>query len=155
MKPKVSIITLAVGNLEKSVRFYRDGLGWKTRGIVGADYDYGAAAFFDLQPGLCLALWPRESLAHEAGIELQPPAMTELMLSHCVEDKAQVDEVLQQAGQAGGQILKPPHDTLLGGYAGIFKDPDGHLWEVAWNPESSPEPAAVPQSPESPDAPPG
>lgn len=137
MKPHISIITLAVDNLEKSVRFYRDGLGWKTRGIVGADYDYGAAAFFDLQPGLSMALWPRESLAHEVGVELQAPAMTELMLSHCVADKAQVDEVLQQASQAGGQVLKPAHDTLLGGYAGIFKDPDGHLWEIAWNPETS------------------
>ena len=135
MKPQVSIITLAVGNLEKSVRFYRDGLGWKTRGIVGADYEHGAAAFFDLQPGLCLALWPRDSLAHQAGIELQPPAMTEFMLSHCVEDKSGVDQVLHEASHAGGQIVKTAHDTLLGGYAGIFKDPDGHLWEVAWNPE--------------------
>jgi len=137
MKPHISIITLAVGNLEKSVRFYRDGLGWKTRGIVGADLDYGAAAFFELQPGLSLALWPRESLAHEAGVELQPPAMTEFMLSHCVKERAQVDEVLQQVVQADGQIVKPAHDTLLGGYAGIFKDLDGHLWEVAWNPENA------------------
>lgn len=137
MKPQVSIITLAVGNLEKAVRFYRDGLGWKTRGIVGADYDYGAAAFFDLQPGLSLALWPRESLAHQAGVEMQPPAMTEIMLSHCVEEPAQVDLVLQLAAQAGGQIVKPAHDTLLGGHAGIFKDPDGHLWEVAWNPPTN------------------
>lgn len=135
MKPQVNIITLAVISLEKSVRFYRDGLGWKTRGIVGADYDYGAAAFFDLQPGLSLALWPRESLAHEAGVELQSPAMTELMLSHCVQDKSEVDLVLSQAVQAGGQVVKPAHDTLLGGYAGIFKDLDGHLWEVAWNPD--------------------
>ena len=140
MKPQISILTLAADNLEKSVRFYRDGLGWKTRGIVGADYDYGAAAFFDLQQGLALALWPRESLAHEVGVELQAPAMTEFMLSQCVAEKAQVEEVLQQAAQAGGQIIKPAHDTLLGGYAGIFKDPDGHLWEIAWNPE----PAAAP-----------
>lgn len=135
MKPHVSIITLAVGNLEKSVRFYRDGLGWKTRGIVGADYDHGAVAFFDLQPGLCLALWPRESLAHEIGVEVQTPAMTEFMLSHNVPDKAEVEVVLQQAAQAGAQVLQSAHDTLWGGYAGIFKDPDGHLWEVAWNPE--------------------
>ncbi len=135
MKPQVSIITLAVGSLEKAVRFYRDGLGWKTRGIVGTDYDYGAAAFFDLQPGLCLALWPRESLAHEAGIEVQAPAMTEFMLSHNVQEKAEVEQVLLLAAQAGGQIQQPAHDTVLGGHAGIFKDPDGHLWEVSWNPE--------------------
>lgn len=145
MKPHVSIITLAVGNLEKSVRFYRDGLGWKTRGIVGADLNHGAAAFFDLQSGLCLALWPRESLAHEAGIDVQAPAMTEFMLSHRVTEKSQVEEALQRAAQAGGQIVKPAHDTLLGGHAGIFKDPDGHLWEIAWNPEpataSTPNPA--------------
>lgn len=145
MKPQVSIITLAVGNLEKSVRFYRDGLGWKTRGIVGADLNYGAAAFFDLQAGLCLALWPRESLAHEAGVELQPPAMTEFMLSHCVEEPSQVDLVLQQAAQAGGQVVKAAHDTLLGGHAGIFKDPDGHLWEIAWNPEPAAASAANPE----------
>src|SRR5690554_3874113 len=144
MKPHISIITLAVTNLEKSVRFYRDGLGLKTRGIVGADYDYGAAAFFDLQPGLSLALWPRESLAHEAGVELQPPAMTEFMLSHCVTEREFVDEVMQQAAQSGGEIVKAAHDTLLGGYAGIFKDPDGHLWEVAWNPESAIPPADAP-----------
>jgi len=144
MKPQVSIITLAVGNLEKSVRFYRDGLGWKTKGIVGADLEYGAAAFFDLQPGLCLALWPRESLAHEAGIEPQPPAMTEFMLSHCVNARADVDEVLTLVGQTGGQIVKPAHETLLGGYSGLFKDPDGHLWEVAWNPEQPAATAAAP-----------
>lgn len=143
MKPQVSIITLAVGNLEKSVRFYRDGLGWKTRGIVGTDYEYGAAAFFDLQPGLCLALWPRESLAHEAGIEQQPPAMTEFMLSQNVEERVQVEEILQMAVQAGGQVVKPAHDTLLGGHAGLFKDPDGHLWEIAWMPD----PAATPSEP--------
>lgn len=151
MKPHVSIITLGVGNLEKSVRFYRDGLGWKTRGIVGADLEHGAAAFFDLQPGLCLALWPRESLAHEAGIELQAPAMTEFMLSHRVDEKLQVEEVLGRAAQAGGQIVKPAHDTLLGGHAGIFKDPDGHLWEIAWNAESCPATAQNP-APESPGA---
>src|SRR5690554_4114057 len=139
MKPYVSIITLAVGNLEKSVRFYRDGLGWKTRGIVGADLEHGAAAIFELQPGLALALWPRASLAHEAGVELQSPAMTEFMLSHCVADRGEVDETLQQAAQAGGMVVKPARNTLLGGYSGIFKDPDGHLWEVAW----SPEPAAA------------
>ncbi|HZH57568.1 VOC family protein [Yanghanlia caeni] len=139
MKPYVSIITLAVGNLEKSVRFYRDGLGWKTRGIVGADLEYGAAAFFELQPGLSLALWPRESLAHEAGVEQQPPAMTEFMLSHCVGERGEVEQVLSTAEQAGGQIVRPAHETLLGGYSGMFKDPDGHLWEVAWSP---PQPAA-------------
>ncbi len=149
MKPYVTIITLAVDNLEKAVRFYRDGLGWKTRGIVGADIEYGAAAFFELQPGLSLALWPRESLAHEAGIERQPPAMTEFMLSHCVGERSEVDVVLATAEQAGGQIVRPAHDTLLGGYSGMFKDPDGHLWEVAWSP---PQPAAAP-SPAAPPAP--
>jgi len=144
MKPHVSIITLAVGNLEKSVRFYRDGLGWKTRGIVGADYEYGAVAFFELQPGLCLALWPRESLAHEVGMEIQPPAMTEFMLSHNVAEKTEVEQVLKLAEQAGAQVIQTAHDTLPGGHSGIFKDPDGHLWEIAWNP---PPPAATEQNP--------
>lgn len=135
MKPQVSTITLAVGNLEKAVRFYRDGLGWKTRGIVGTDYEYGAAAYFELQPGLCLALRPRASLAHEAGVEVQAPAMTEFMLTHHVSEKAEVAHALSLAAQAGAQIRQPAQDTFLGGHAGIFKDPDGHLWEVAWHPQ--------------------
>src|SRR5690606_18411618 len=88
-------------------------------------------------------------LAHEAGIERQPPAMTEFMLSHCVGERSEVDVVLATAEQAGGQIVRPAHDTLLGGYSGMFKDPDGHLWEVAWSP---PQPAAAP-NPAAPPAP--
>ena len=135
MKPWITLITLGVDDLEKAVRFYRDGLGLKTEGIVGTQLEYGAVAFFDLQAGLKLALWPRTSMAHDTGLPLSPKSPTEFTLGHNVSSKAEVDAVLDQAKKAGAVIVKPAHDTFWGGYAGYFQDPDGHLWEVAWNPE--------------------
>ena len=130
----ITLITRC-GRLEKAVRFYRDGLGLKTEGIVGTQLEYGAVAFFDLQAGLKLALWPRTSMAHDTGLPLSPKSPTEFTLGHNVSSKAEVDAVLDQAKKAGAVIVKPAHDTFWGGYAGYFQDPDGHLWEVAWNPE--------------------
>ncbi|CAM4135800.1 VOC family protein [Bordetella tumulicola] len=139
MKPRVSFITLGVDDLDRAMRFYRDGLGLSTAGIVGTEFEHGAVAFFEMQPGLILALWPRASLAHEVGLELGPRSATEFSLAHNVSDKAEVDLVMQQAGAAGGRILKAAADTFWGGYAGHFQDPDGHLWEVAWNPQALPQ----------------
>lgn len=139
MKPRVSFITLGVDDLDCAMRFYRDGLGLSTAGIVGTEFEYGAVAFFEMQPGLILALWPRASLAHELGLELGPRSPTEFSLAHNVSDKSEVDLVMQQAGAAGGRIIKPAADTFWGGYAGHFQDPDGHLWEVAWNPQALPQ----------------
>ena len=138
MKPRVSFITLGVDDLDRAMRFYRDGLGLSTAGIVGTEFEHGAVAFFEMQPGLILALWPRASLAHEVGLELGPRSATEFSLAHNVSDKAEVDLVMQQAGAAGGRILKAAADTFWGGYAGHFQDPGGHLWEVAWNPQALP-----------------
>ena len=138
MKPRVSFITLGVDDLERSVRFYRDGLGLPTRGIVGTEHEHGAVAFFDLQPGVRLALWERKSLAHDAGVALGPPSATEFALAHNVSSRAEVDAVMAQAGAAGAVIVTPAHDTFWGGYAGYFQDPDRHLWEIAWNPHMLP-----------------
>lgn len=135
MKPRITLITLGVDDLEKAVRFYRDGLGLKTEGIVGKEFEHGAVAFFDLQGGLKLALWPRSSLAHDAGIDANRRSRTEFSIGHNVSSKAEVDSVMAQAANAGAVIVKPAHDTFWGGYAGYFQDPDEHLWEVAWNPQ--------------------
>jgi len=134
MKPRITLITLGVDDLEKAVRFYRDGLGLNTEGIVGAELEHGAVAFFNLQAGLKLALWPRTSLAHDAEIDLGRSSSTEFSIGHNVSSKTEVDKVMQQAMRAGATVVKPAQDTFWGGYAGYFQDPDGHLWEVVWNP---------------------
>jgi uncharacterized glyoxalase superfamily protein PhnB len=139
MEPRVTLITLCVDDLQRAVRFYRDGLGLDTPGIVGEQFEHGAVAFFDLAGGLRLALWPRASLAHDAGIAVGPRSTTEFCLAHNVQDRDQVDAVMQQARDAGAAIVKPAQDTFWGGYAGYFQDPDGHLWEVAFNPELPPD----------------
>jgi uncharacterized protein len=136
MKPKVTLITLGVDDLERALRFYRDGLGFPTKGIVGTEFEHGAVVFIELQAGLKLALWPRADLAWDAGIPRAPASATELSLGHNVDSKEEVDTVMTQATRAGARIVKPAHQTFWGGYAGYFQDPDGHLWEVAWNPAS-------------------
>lgn len=135
MKPLVSFITLAVADLDRAVAFYRDGLGLPTEGIVGTEFEHGAVAFFDLQAGLKLALWPRASLAHDVGMPIGPRSATEFALANNVRTREEVDAVLAEAEHAGGIIVKPGQPTFWGGYAGYFRDPDGHLWEVAWNPK--------------------
>ena len=135
MKPRIALITLAVDDLERALRFYRDGLGLPTPGIVGSEFEHGAVAFFDLQAGLKLALWPRKSIAHDTGIAQTKPSATDFTIGHNVASKSEVDAVMEQAKTAGAVIVKPAHDTFWGGYAGYFQDPDGHLWEVAWNPQ--------------------
>ena len=139
MKPRITLLTLAVDDLERAVRFYRDGMGLKTEGIVGTQYEHGAVAFFDLQDGLRLALWPRASLAHDAGLPLGSPSATEFSIGHNVSSKEEVDAVMADAAKAGARIVKAAQDTFWGGYAGYFHDPDGHLWEVAWNPQWTPQ----------------
>ena len=135
MNPRITLITLGVDDLEKSIVFYRDGLRLPTQGIVGQEFEYGAVAFFDLQHGVKLALWPRRSIAHDANIPLQPSSSTELTIGHNVGSKDEVDVVMEQAKRAGAKIIKPAQETFWGGYAGYFQDPDDHVWEIAWNPE--------------------
>lgn len=135
MKPNITVFTIGVDDLERALRFYRDGLGLATPGIIGQEFAYGAVVFIDLQPGLRLALWPRTSIAHDTGLPPTPPSATEFTIGHNVNTKAEVDAVMQQADAAGAKIVKAAHDTFWGGYAGYFQDPDGHLWEVVWNPQ--------------------
>jgi catechol 2,3-dioxygenase-like lactoylglutathione lyase family enzyme len=135
MKPRLSILTLGVDDLERSVRFYRDGLGLATDGIVGTEFEHGAVAFFTFEGGLRLALWPRESLAHDTGLAPSPPSPTELTLGQLVASPSEVDAVVEQARAAGAVVVKEPGATFWGGYAGYVQDPDGHLWEIAFNPE--------------------
>jgi len=135
MKPRITVITVGVDDLEKSLAFYRDGLGLPTQGITGAEFEHGAVAFFDMQAGLKLAIWPRANIAYDAGIPLGAPSTTELTLGHNVASRAEVDNVMEQARKAGAVIIKPAQDTFWGGYSGYFKDPDGHLWEIVWNPQ--------------------
>ena len=134
MNPHITLLTLGVDDLERAVAFYRDGLGFSTKGITGTEFENGAVAFFNLQSGLKLALWPRKSLSADSGLALQPPSGTELSLGHNVASREEVDSVMRQAEQAGAIIVKPAQATFYGGYAGYFQDPDGHLWEVAFNP---------------------
>jgi hypothetical protein len=124
-----------VDDLERAVAFYRDGLGLSTQGIVGKEFEHGAVAFFDLENDLKLALWERRNIAHDTGLPIAPRSPTELTIGHNVGSKAAVDAVMEQARQAGAVIVKSPADTFWGGHAGYLQDPDGHLWEVAWNPQ--------------------
>ena len=134
MKPRITVLTLGVSDLETSLAFYRDGLGLLTEGIVGQEFEYGAVAFFNLQNGLMLALWPRTSIARDAGLALQPPSATEFTIGHNVGSKEEVDAVMEQATRAGAKIVRAAGETFWGGYAGYFQDPDDHLWEIVWNP---------------------
>ncbi|HEY3079724.1 MAG TPA: VOC family protein [Chloroflexota bacterium] len=135
MKPRITVLTLGVSDLERSLAFYRDGLGLPTKGIVGQEFEYGAVAFFNLRNGLVLALWPRSSIARDAGVSLQPPSATEFTIGHNVGSKEEVDALMEQTERAGARIVKAAGATFWGGYAGYFQDPDDHLWEVAWNPQ--------------------
>lgn len=138
MESRITVITLGVDDLERAVRFYRDGLGLRTEGIIGREFEHGAVAFFDLQPGLKLAVWPRKSLAHDTGLAMGPMSATAYSLGHNVASRADVDVVMAQAKAAGATIVKSAADTFWGGYAGYFQDPDGHLWEIVWNPQLLP-----------------
>ncbi|HET8648835.1 MAG TPA: VOC family protein, partial [Gemmatimonadales bacterium] len=93
-----------------------------------------AVAFFELKGGLRLALWPRASLAHDAGVPESPRSPTDFSLAHNVGSAAEVESVLEQAAAAGAIVTRPAAPTAWGGHSGYFQDPDGHLWEVAWNP---------------------
>ena len=138
MHARISVITLGVDDLERSVKFYRDGLGFATQGIVGKEFEFGAVAFFELSGGLRLALWPRKSIAHDSGLALAMPSATEITLGHNVMSRTEVDQVMQQAAASGAKIVKPAAETFWGGYAGYFQDPDGHLWEAVFNPQLLP-----------------
>jgi catechol 2,3-dioxygenase-like lactoylglutathione lyase family enzyme len=127
MEPRISIVCLGVADLERSVRFYRDGLGLPARG--GSP----EIAFFSLR-GAWLSLYPRESLAEDAQTSAEGSGFRGFTLAHNVASRAEVDRVLDEAVHAGAELVKPAKDATWGGYSGYFADPDGFLWEVAWNP---------------------
>lgn len=129
MKPKISLVTLGVADLERSLAFYRDGLG-----LVPHEYDPGAGVVFFPMEGSWLALFPRDELAKDACVDGAGSGFSGITLAHNEPDKAGVDAVFAQAVAAGARVIKPAEDVFWGGYSGYFADPDGHLWEVAWNP---------------------
>jgi catechol 2,3-dioxygenase-like lactoylglutathione lyase family enzyme len=135
MKPRITVITLGVDDLERSLSFYRNGLGLATEGIIGEEFEHGAVAFFDLQSGLKLAIWRRDDIAHDSTVPKRPSSPTEFTLGHNVNSKDEVDAVMEQATRAGAKVVKPAQPTFWGGYAAYFLDPDEHLWEVLWNPQ--------------------
>ena len=138
MEPRITVITLGVDDLERALRFYRDGLGLSAPGIIGTEFEHGAVVFIELQAGVRLALWPRASIAHDSGLPVTARSATELTLGNNVRSREEVDVVMAQAEKAGATIVKRAHETFWGGYAGYFQDPDGHLWEVVWNPQLMP-----------------
>ncbi len=128
MKPRISMITLGVRDLERATRFYEAGLGLPRRSMEAE-----GVAFFELN-GTWLALFPWQELAKDAGLSEQGSGFRGFALAHNVATKEEVRAVLDQAVAAGGQLVKPAQEVFWGGYSGYFVDPDGHLWEVAWNP---------------------
>jgi catechol 2,3-dioxygenase-like lactoylglutathione lyase family enzyme len=139
MQPRLSVITLGVADLDAAVAFYRDGLGLPTEGVAGREYEHGAVAFFELQPGLALTLWAQADIAHDSGLAMTPVSPTAVTLGHNLAGKDEVDALMARAEKAGARIVKPAQDTFYGGYAGYFQDLDGHLWEAVWNPQRLPD----------------
>jgi catechol 2,3-dioxygenase-like lactoylglutathione lyase family enzyme len=138
VKPRISVLTIGVSDLERSLNFYRDGLGLPTQGIIGREFEHGAVAFFELGSGLKLAIWAQDDIAHDSGLAKQPVSSTSFTIGHNVSRREEVDQVMTEAAKAGAEIIKPAQDTFFGGYAGYFRDPDGHLWEIVWNPANLP-----------------
>ena len=135
------MITLAVEDLERALRFYRDGLGFESSGVVGTQWTdeesgaNGAIAVFKFQSGLLLSLYPRSDLAKDAAIPAGPARPGEFSLGQLVQSRAEVDELIEKA-EAAGAAVTTPRDRPWGIYSGYFRDVDGHLWEIIWNPNS-------------------
>jgi catechol 2,3-dioxygenase-like lactoylglutathione lyase family enzyme len=140
MKPRIHVITLAVADLDRALAFYRDGLGFQTEGLIGTEFagdettPDGTTAVFHLDGGLMLSIYPRSELAKDAAIPLIAGKAGEFSIGHVVASRAEVDEVIEQAKAAGAAVIDSPDDRPWGIYSGYFQDPDGHLWEIIWNP---------------------
>jgi uncharacterized protein len=147
MEPHIDVITLAVQDLERALAFYREGLGLESSGVIGTEFagdrlnPAGAIAMFKLRAGLILALYPRTELAKDANVPLQPPQTGGFSIGHAVSSRAEVDATLAQAEAAGATLTDQAHERPWGIYSGYFRDPDGHLWEVLWNPRLEVPPA--------------
>jgi catechol 2,3-dioxygenase-like lactoylglutathione lyase family enzyme len=140
MDPRVDVITLAVADLQRSLDFYRDGLGLESPGIVGTEFTgdevtpAGAVAMFRLEGGSILSLYPRTELAKDGNVPPGPAQSGEFSIGQLVASRDEVDAVMAQAEAAGATLTDPPHERPWGIYSGYFRDPDGHLWEIIWNP---------------------
>jgi len=143
MQPRIHVITLGVSDLEQSLAFYR-ALGLESPGVIGTEFRSdddnpgGAAAMFELHGGLILALYGRTDLEHDANATFDAPGSGEFSLGHLVGSRDEVDAVLAVAEAAGATLTEQPHERPWGIYSGYFRDPDGHLWEVIWNPRLAP-----------------
>jgi hypothetical protein len=139
MRPRVHVLTLAVSDLDRALAFYRR-LGFESPGIIGTEFigddvtPSGAAAMFQLEGGLTLALYPRTELAKDANLPVGPPASDEFSIGHLVASRDEVDALLAEAEAAGATLTDRPHERPWGIYSGYFRDLDGHLWEIIWNP---------------------
>jgi uncharacterized protein len=139
VEPRVDVITLAVEDLERALRFYRDGLGFESRGVIGTQWTdeesgaNGAIAVFKFESGLLLSLYPRSDLAKDAAIPAGPARPGEFSLGQLVQSRAEVDKLVEKA-EAAGAAVTTPRDRPWGIYSGYFRDLDGHLWEIIWNP---------------------
>ena len=139
MEPRVDVITLAVEDLERALRFYRDGLGFESTGVIGTQWTdeesgaNGAITVFKFESALLLSLYPRIDLAKDAAIPAGPARPGEFSLGQLVQSRAEVDELIEKA-EAAGAAVTTPRDRPWGIYSGYFRDLDGHLWEIIWNP---------------------
>jgi catechol 2,3-dioxygenase-like lactoylglutathione lyase family enzyme len=140
MEPRIHVITLAVSDLERALAFYR-ALGLESSGVIGTEFTgddtnpSGSAAMFELEGGLMLALYPRTELAKDANVPFGPPKTGEFSIGQLVASKADVDALLAKAEAAGATLTDEPRDRPWGIYSGYFRDFDGHLWEIIWNPQ--------------------
>jgi uncharacterized protein len=136
MRPLVHVLTLGVADLERSLAFYRE-LGFQSEGILGTEFPGGTAAMFELEGGLILALYGRKDLERDANATFDAPGRGEFSIGHLVHSREEVDAVLALAQAAGATLTEEPYDRPWGIYSGYFRDPDGHLWEVIWNPRAT------------------
>ena len=140
MQPRMNVLTLAVEDIQRSLEFYR-ALGFESPGIVGTEFvgdestPGGAVAMFELDGGLILALYSRADLAKDAGISLEPPSSGQFSIGQLAGSREEVDSILAGAGSAGARVTDAPHERPWGIYSGYFRDLDGYLWEIIWNPD--------------------
>ena len=139
MEPRFTVLTLGVDNLEKSYKFYHEGLGLASKGIVGKEFEHGEVAFFDLKNRMILALYSRDNLAWDSQLKKSEPSATEFSIGYNTINQSEVDAIMAQAKKAGAKIVKRAQKTFWGGYSGYFQDPDGHLWEIVYNPNLIPQ----------------
>ncbi len=131
MQPRLTLVTLGVADLDVALRFY-EALGWPR-----SAYASEGVAFFQVG-GLVLSLYPRDALAADAGVAPEGSGFRGFTLAYNTASREEVDAVLAHARAAGGVLVKPAKEAFWGGYSGYFADPDGVLWEVAWNPDLIP-----------------